>query len=724
MRDGKKDIAHLKEMNDGTWLIQTVDEHCTNTAKLAGSFASKFDCKSFGEKLGLFHDKGKDTPEFQAYIKNKSGYRPNPSAPAKAPHAAIGAKLALDCFPRWKQLIAYPILAHHAGLKDSDYAEKVFRETDVSSMDFEKQNAQPIPPAWASKGNVQPFEVNHWVRLLASCLVDADRLDTERFQNPEQSNLRAKKKKLSELATLLDAYLEKLGRDAQDTPVNRIRAGIQHTCINRSSDGPGFYSLSVPTGGGKTLSSLAWAMRHAMKNGKERIIVAIPYTSIVSQTADVFQGIFGKENVLEHHSAFEIADLNTEDITIHDLATENWDYPIIVTTNVQLFESLYASKAGRFRKIHNVCNSVLILDEVQSLPVEFLRPILEALETYNHLFGVSVLFTTASTPVFDRDIFWHGEELLRGLPSIHEIIPKEMDLAKKLQRVAIHFDDGESSYADIAERMSRYGQCLCVTNTRSNAREIFKELPGDVQKIHLSRLMCPRHIKTKIDEIKRLLKLGSTVRVVSTQLIEAGVDIDFPVVFRERSGLDSIIQAAGRCNREGHLPKGDAYVFSFDHIPRGFMQRADNARRALGKDRDWFNPQTMREYFMHLYERVPSFDVKHIHESLQYIPNMQFETAAENFRLIQDDSMNVIVPYEGFDKPLEALLNRWKSYSIEKELSQYCVAMRKHDFDDFRAKGLIEEVCDGIYRLVDANRYNEETGLVLADSWPEEILMV
>ena len=724
-RTGGNGIAHLKQNEDKTWTIQTIESHCEATAELAMRFAGKYGCAEIGYELGKMHDKGKETISFQEYIRNVSGLETAKDAPLQAPHAAIGAKVALVAYPAYKHLIALPILDHHAGLRDSEEADKILKEQviprEVSPV--KKNERLTIPHSW--KGKVEPYEANHLTRMNASCLVDADRLDTERFMDPEQARLRTKPESLRNLAPSLERYLSQLARNAADTEVNRIRAEIQKECVSHAMDQPGFFSLSVPTGGGKTLASLAWAMGHALAYGKERIIIAIPYTSIVTQTAERLKLIFGENNVLEHHSSFDALGMSREDLDIYELATENWDYPIIVTTNVQLFESMYSNRPSKFRKIHNICNSVVILDEAQSLPIEFLQPILEALKTYQHLFLVSVLFTTASIPVLDANVLRNGVELLKGLPRIQELVPQSMDLSNRLKRVELHYDSSISTYDEIAERIGKYRQVLCIVNTRKNAKEVFNRVPDAIEKVHLSRMMCPEHIKRAIEQIRKDLQEDHPVIVVSTQLIEAGVDIDFPVVFRERAGLDSIIQAAGRCNREGTQVKGDTYVFSFETIPKGFMAWADSARKALGDNRDWFSPETIRDYFVQLYTRVPTFDKEDIHSLLAAtISEMHFETAGERFKLIKDDSVNVIMPYPGYESLVNQIRRNGVSYKNLKEISQYSVGGRKRDFEKLRDKGLVEAIVDDMYMLVDCNRYNNSTGLILDDFWPEEPLMI
>lgn len=360
-----------------------------------------------------------------------------------------------------------------------------------------------------------PFDKNdfhHLSRMLFSCLVDADYLDTEAFMDKKSSDLRKNKASLKLLLPLLEKYLMNLKADAKDSEVNQIRDIVQRQCLKMSEEPVGFYSLTVPTGGGKTLSSLAWAIKHAIHNGQRRVIIAIPYTSIIMQTASVLRGIFGDENVLEHHSNFEPDDKDDALANQIKLATENWDYPIIVTTNVRLFESMFANKPFACRKLHNIVNSVIILDEVQTLPTGFLQPIVDSLKTYNKLFNVSILLTTASQPVLSGLIEGCNPKVsFDGIEKVTEIIPKEYALHDKLRRVKLDFIQDGKTYDDIAETLTRHRRVLCIVNTRKDAYEIYSRLPQEGKTLHLSRNMCAEHIMSTIDEIKAALKRRMTL---------------------------------------------------------------------------------------------------------------------------------------------------------------------------------------------------------------------
>ena len=439
------------------------------------------------------------------------------------------------------------------------------------------------------------------------------------------------------------------------------------------------------------------------------------------------RNIFGDENVLEHHSCIDDKDGNNEITQAQRLATENWNYPIVVTTNVQLFESLFSNRSSECRKLHNIASSVLILDEVQSLPINFIRPIVDTLDTIQRAFGVSVLFTTASQPVLTGKII--GSNRLNSfdaLPKIHEIVPSGAKLHLRLQRTSLSFDSERSSYEQIANRLSKHPRVLCIVNTRKDAKEIFCRLPNEGYKIHLSRMMCPEHIKSAIDTIKNLLDKNAIppIRVVATQLIEAGVDIDFPVVYRQEAGLDSILQAAGRCNREGKLPICTTYVFALEKaLPPGHITQTNNARLALGREQEWFSPEVMTNYFHQLYSRVNDFDKPKIKELL-YTSSMQFETAANAFHLINDQTKSIIINWKNSMDLVEELKQKGLSYPLMKKLAQFSVNIRQRNFIDLIQSGAIEEILDGIYIVSSPSFYDKEVGLITDNQWLEETLII
>lgn len=727
-------IAHVRPSD---MAVQTNAEHCAGVARLAATFANDFGWGDAAFVMGLLHDKGKEQHGFQRYIRKMSGYEDVAGRVEKTPHAFVGAKLLTDGKISLADLIGMPIAGHHAGLYDrSDYNKQKERDLpeDIEKNDpgIRQFERGPVPP--------QQY-LHHLVRLLFSSLVDADYLDTERFMQPEQSAQRRNGDSLEKLQKRLDDYLDNLSKKAPDTPVNLIRKQVQQQCRDKMANPSGFYSLTVPTGGGKTLSSMVWAIGHALANGKKRIIIAIPYTSIITQTAEVLRGIFGENNVVEHHSAVNIADDDASASGIsRKLATENWDSPIVITTNVQLFESIYASRPSKCRKLHNLCNSVLILDEVQALPIDHLQPIVDALKAYQQCFGLSVLFTTASMPAL-RGIYRGTTDnaKLEGIDDITDIISEKLKLHDRLRRAEIHFDEESSTYDSIADRLLKHRRVLCIVNTRRDAHEIFSRLPQEGVTIHLSKMMCPAHIRQQIGRLKEALKASGDgiVRVVSTQLIEAGVDIDFPVVYRQEAGLDSILQAAGRCNREGNLPIGSTYVFSLtkEHLlPSGHLSLTADAckRLKITSETDCFAPKLMSDYFRQLYCRTESFDKgpgkNDSEKEKDFIKNklssnMLFATAAEGFRLIDDNSLNVIVNWDNSPELIEELRENGISKALLRKLSQYAVAVRKSDFDRLLKGALVKEVIEGVWYMSDGEQYLPHVGLKVDNHWLEEILI-
>ena len=721
--------SHIAKPDDlhPEWRCQSADEHNEGVARLCSSFAQPFGFDSIGYIMGLLHDKGKEQEEWQKYLQSITGYNQEFAHVKSSPHHAyVGACIANKQYPQIAPLIAQPIAGHHRGLYDyCDYVEVTKTEIPNDVTIGEK-----IPFAFPKSLKLEKYDYHHLVRMLFSCLVDSDSLDTESFMNPEQAKLRGCHTTMEELLRKMEAHLQELRKNSKDTEVNRIRNYVQVQCVKESQGEKGFYSLTVPTGGGKTLASVLWALHHAVKNHLQRIIIAIPYTSIIVQTAATLKDIFGEENVLEHHSNINPEDIkNKERRERLQLATENWDYPIIVTTNVQLFESLFSNKRSDCRKLHNIVNSVIILDEVQTLPLGFYKPIVHTLDTLHRLFGVSALFSTASQPILSGRIEGANPFVsFDGLTCVHEIIPTEAHLQDKLRRVDLKFMEGTRTYDEMAEELSQHQKVLCIVNTRKDAKELYERLPDEGIRLHLSRMMCPAHVSATIQHIKQTLENegDEPVRVVATQLIEAGVDIDFPVVYRQEAGLDSILQAAGRCNREGKLGVCTTYVFSLgkEHtLPPGFISQSNNARLNMGTNHDWFAPEAMITYFKQLHSRIDNFDNKQIHEIL-YKPECEFEEAAHQFHLIDDKTTSVIINWNGSINLYQQLISQGPFYSLMKKLAQYSVSIRERDFKKLHSMGAIEEPFENIYAITNPNFYKADTGLTIDNQWLEETYVI
>jgi CRISPR-associated endonuclease/helicase Cas3 len=745
-------IAHIRSKNDNSVEKQSLsgpDGHLEGVAALAESFANAFNAGEFAKCAGLLHDLGKFKTDFQNYIRQSSGNDTEESddfGVGKVDHSAAGAIWANKNIPQIGLLLSYIIAGHHSGLPDyfnkSSLCNRLAKEENLeqSLENGGKEFLNDIKlPALKAAPVKNPRDLHLWVRMLFSCLVDADFLDTERFMSPENFALREKSISLKELKARFDSFMDKMSKNAPSTEINKIRAEILSNCRQGAMKEPGLFSLTVPTGGGKTLASMGFALDHAIKYGKSRIIVAIPYTSIIEQTADVYKNVFknGDEDlsnvVLEHHSNLD----PDKETTKSKLASENWDAPIVVTTNVQLLESLFAAKTSRCRKIHNIANSVIILDEAQMLPPEYLKPILGALESLTTDFGCSVILCTATQPTLQGHIGSapapHGEGGFEGLPpnKVRELIKSPQELFEKMNRTNVKYiPEKMDSWESVAEQLIQYDQVLCVVNTRKDCKALYDAMPSDT--IHLSASMCGQHRSNLIAEIKRKLKNGEPIRVVSTQLVEAGVDIDFPVVYRAMAGLDSVAQAAGRCNREGKLNQGSVYVFNAPKEPPiGLLRFGAQATQHIIDEEKLENipliPEIFSTYFKTYYNQVHSFDRKNILHDLDLQVNnlkAEFRTAAENFQLIDDNAQKSVVVWYSDDKiNSHELITQLEAVGLKREIMrklQRCtVNIPKKCWEELQKEGYITEIKGpddaglDIWQQGTSSLYSEKTGFSL-----------
>ncbi|MDO4320141.1 MAG: CRISPR-associated helicase Cas3' [Bacteroidales bacterium] len=715
-------ISHIYHEESGKWHIQSNHDHCEGVADLAAGFASAFGMESWGRLLGLLHDRGKERPGFQCHIRRQSGFDTTAKSDDSSSHSLSGAIVShrhrLDAL-YW---LSNAIAGHHRGLYDIDELENLLTQPLPTGVDGNLPDTRlELPPVSPSAS-----ESSHMARMLFSCLIDADRLDTERFMSHERYALRGRYDDMRILKERLDRYRTKLAA-RPDSTLNRLRGEIQQMCDANGRLTPGFFSLTVPTGGGKTIASVIWAISHALQHGKHRIIIAIPFTSIIVQTAQTLRDIFGEDNVLEHHSAIDESRSDA-----NKLACENWDAPIVVTTNVQLFESIFSNKPSKCRRLHSLCDSIVILDETQSLPLTFMQPIVDSMKSYARLFGTSFLFCTASLPVLEGEHKGMGQAAFVGIDkgAVRSIVDQDLNLHLKLRRADMQICRDPVSISDICGRLASHDRVLCIVNTRRRAFEVFKGLPDDgIPSYHLSRMMCPAHILDTIDEIKHILKdTSQPVRVISTQLIEAGVDIDFPVVYRQMAGLDSLLQAAGRCNREGLISTGAANVFVFDDDrPRGAIGFATDAMIRLldtMPDADWFSPETMRHYYHMLYVNTPSFDERCIGALIADPRTCCYEQAADRFRLIDDKGVAVIVNYGRAPGLVAELRHYGPSRSLSRKLGRHCVTIQRHVLADLANAGLVEQPADGFYYIPLESQYNKVTGLLTDNQFLEETLMI
>jgi len=626
----------------------------------------------WGYLAGLLHDLGKFAPKWQAYLKSKADPHAD-EVSGKVDHSTAGAQYAAKAHPILGHLLAYPIAGHHSGLLDatSNYASQAARLCNRKLAPLEDvpanilSNQTPKPPPFLSD---DAFALSFYTRMLFSCLVDADFLSTEGFMSPDRSNARNEipENILQILAKTIDNKIDSFPQPAPTDSVNIQRRTVVENCRAASDQPPGLFTLTVPTGGGKTLSSLSFALRHAIAHGQKRIIYVVPFTSIIEQNAEVIREIVAPLQcdsftpLIEHHSSLS-PEKETEQSR---LAAENWDAPIIITTAVQFYESLFAAKTSQSRNLHHIANSVVILDEAQALPVDLLTPCLRVLRELTDHYHTTAVLCTATQPA----IAYQESDFKIGLKNCREIISFTKTLFAALKRVELHCL-GELSDKELVKRLDSHRQVLCIVNRRKHAQQLFQMLPKGDGNYHLSALMCPEHRFRILEEIRGRLKSGLSTRVISTQLIEAGVDVDFPVVYRALAGLDSIAQAAGRCNRNGCLRVGYTYIFKPED-QKGetyFRETAQVAYQLLDVyPDDLLGQEAIRDYFdLYYYQQSKRWDSKGILEPESFrldradkaLPfKFQYATVSDKFRLIDSRQVSVIIPFDDKARELIAQL--------------------------------------------------------------------
>jgi CRISPR-associated endonuclease/helicase Cas3 len=751
-------LAHTAESTIGSPRAHELAEHLRQVSEGAANNAAAFGGADWARLAGLWHDLGKYRPGFQRYIRDCSDAHIEGRVPSKdKTHSAAGALHAIEALesrhgPAGRlaaPVLAYLIAGHHAGLADWHGSLKGRLASDDAKREY--TDALGAAPAAILKADIPlnlkdavpggiltPGAFALWLRMLFSALVDADFLDTEAFMDTGKADTRGDFPTLAEMRSTYNAHMACF---AADTPVRLIRADILRQCRSKADRAPGLYTLTVPTGGGKTLASLGFALDHALTHDKRRVIYAIPYTSIIEQTADVFRDVFAslrRECVVEHHSQAE-SDPSAE-TTASRLACENWDAPLVVTTNVQLFESLFAARTSRCRKLHQLVGSVLILDEAQQLPPEFLQPILDVLRLLIHHYGVTVVLCTATQPALTTASYFDPSMNLRGLDDATELMDNPDALYAALKRVDVHLPPDlitPTEWPALADELADHDSVLAIVNTRGGARELHRRLPKGT--LHLSALMCGAHLKDVIDHIKARLDARrkghdtAPLRVVSTQLVEAGVDLDFPVVYRALAGLDSIAQAAGRCNREGTLPEpGKVVVFvPPGKIPAGSLSQGAQACRSLlhGKVDNPLDRKLFEAYFRQFYASV-NLDRHGIVELLKPAPTrddplpVAFRTAADKFQLIPDNQAPVVVLYrgpDGKDEKVDMLLGTLKKDGPERwlmrALQRYTVSLPQQQAERLLARGDLSLAMPGLYVQANDLLYDPQLGL-RADDQP------
>jgi CRISPR-associated endonuclease/helicase Cas3 len=699
-------------------------------ACLAADLAKKFQAESWGYVAGLLHDLGKGQPDFQVYLEDCQNH---PEKKIRGPdHSSAGAVLA---WQRYWEGLACLLAGHHGGLPSrTNLKERIWKKSnDPAILDALRQAGKILtlperPPLPIFKS---PTQTELFLRLLFSALVDADYLDTEAHFDPGRSGLRLRSFDLAGLAESFWKEQDNLSGHDQST-VNLARHKIYQACLEAAEWAPGIFRLTVPTGGGKTLSGMAFALRHALKHQKHRIIVAIPYTSIIDQTAQVYRAIFGEEAVLEHHSALAVTEEEEDYLRSQwaRLAAENWDAPIVVTTTVQFFESLFSNRPAACRKLHNVAQSIIILDEVQTLPTGLLAPVLEVLQQLVDHYGVTVVLSTATQP----SLVDSGSPYLKGLRGeIREIVPDPARYFQALKRVSYDCPGEAWSWEQVAQEMAAEPRCLAVVNTKKDALALLDAL-NDPEALHLSTLLCMAHRREVMEEIKKRLdpEMPMPCRVVATQVVEAGVDLDFPVVLRALGPLDRIVQAAGRCNREGRLSMGRVVIFKAaeGNLPCkncDYRTATDLAASYLGRAGvDLHNPNLFESYFKELYVSVET-DVKNINELRA---KLNFPEVASRFKLIEDASVPLVVRYPKEDSSVDDLL--WRLQTPEtllggearrllRRLQPYLVNVRRGPLARYQQQGLVRELPLGLWEW--QGNYHPVKGLHDAVLDPEPLVI-
>lgn len=717
-----KYLAHTKDGKNftGEENSQTLQDHLNNVSRYTELFSSEFDAGEIGALLGLVHDLGKYQQKFQDRIRGHS---------VRVDHATAGAILLHENWNELGWLHGMVVSGHHTGLKDSGngsnksdgtYSSR-FNNYQGEKVDFDQEIKLPqfAPKKINCDKETMSFALATYFKMLFSCLVDADWTDTEEYV--KDINRKGIDYTIDQLAAKLSAGIPK----NNGSIINNTRAEILADCNNAAKEEQGIFTLTVPTGGGKTLSSLAFALEHARQHGLKRVIYVIPYTSIIEQNADVISGLLGSEYVLEHHSQADDGydTVNGEDDLNNNLAkqmkwaSENWDIPVVLTTNVQFFESFFSNKPSKTRKLHNISKSVVIFDEAQMLPRELLSPSMYAISELVMNYKVTAVLCSATQPAISQYKY-------QKLP-LKEMIRDPQILSNKLKRVNYEVI-GKKSDEEILQILADNPRAMCIVNSRKHAYALFQLAKEDENLeavYHMSTLMHSRHRRKVLSEVKEKLNSSENVILIATSLVEAGVDIDFPLVMRSIAGIDSIIQAGGRANREGKLDRGRVLVFEptseMGKIPKSILSMVSITQeviRVLGEEA--FENKGVHMYFENLYHASSSsnvLDVKNILAEFEVRGNQykfNFETVAKKYKIIEDNTKSVIVnSSEDTNQMVQELRkNIFKRETIRK-LQQYAVSVYKHEYEKLKAENALEILESGYSILNNGKYYDGETGL-------------
>ena len=750
-------FAHSGQLTDRSdW--QLLKDHLESVAELAQKRALVFGGADWAHLVGLLHDLGKYSEAFQQRLHGSE---------KPADHSTAGAKVVIDHLTQrqgaewglFAKLLAFVIAGHHAGLAngvDDGHERSTLKQrlaaefgADIPELDS-VWKAEVLLPQGLAVPQIKPhtpldkyrnFSLAFFTRILFSCLIDDDRIDTENHtrRNDGLPPLASDHPTVAVLQAQVAHHLEQMSANAQATEVNALRQQILNHARSQAALAPGLFSLTVPTGGGKTLTSLAFGLDHAVQHQKRRLIYVIPFTSIIEQTADVFRKALGDHHpaVLEHHSAFDRDKLPGElerssasrKADYRDklrLAMDSWDAPIVVTTAVQFFESLFADRPSQCRKLHNIAGSVIVLDEAQTLPLKLLRPIMAAIDELALNYGCSIVLCTATQPALKESDAFHN-----GFKDVREIAPHPEELFVQLRRTQVK-SLGPQTDEQLVDHLRAREQVLMIVNNRRHARELFDAIAQEPGAYHLTTAMCAEHRSQKLADIRQRLKDGLPCRLIATSLIEAGVDVDFPSVFRAEAGLDSIAQAAGRCNREGRRALENSEVFVFQtpewEAPPELAQLAAPMRSILRNHAgDVLAPAALKNYFQQVYnDRGSDLDgqgILKMHRETKHF-DYPFQNIARAFRMIDSHMLPIIVPFDDTArKNLDLLRLLPENMSVagpSKKLQRYVVQVPERAFGQLAKLGAVapispERFGGQFYELVAESLYSDSAGLNFSD---------
>ena len=709
--------AHRRE--DGE--LQPLLEHLQETARRSGKFGEPFGAEKLAYLTGLAHDLGKYSQEFQKRLL-KNG--------PVIDHSTAGARERNALYHN--PSVAYPIAGHHGGLPDggrtADTVGKplIERLTGLlpdygayrEELRLDDAKIPPLPLSPLPNGGYG-FTLSFFIRMLFSCLVDADFLDTERFMQ-NSAVRRGGYDDPAALLSRLKEYIRPWG-NPEEGSLNEKRCAILRACLDAGKRPKGLYTLTVPTGGGKTVSSLAFALTHAVEHQMPRVIYVVPYTSIIDQNAAVFRRIVGDGNVLEHHANVSYdsdeGKPSTEQVRKR-LSTENWDAPLIVTTTVQFFESLFASKTSRCRKLHNIAGSVLVFDEAQMLPLPYLLPCVRAVAELIRNYGCTAVLCTATQPALQP--YFPAD-----MPA-QELCPDPAGMYATFRRTALR-TLGRVDDEGLAARLAGHRQALCIVNSRRQARSLYDGLPEE-GRFYLTTILCPWDRIRILYQIKYRLKKGLPCRVAATSLVEAGVDLDFPAVYRARAGLDSILQAAGRCNREGKRPEVERSVFIFDPEEQytgrywATLRQAIQLEQAVdGEFADLASLEAVEAYFHALHQlKGEQLDEKQVIRRFDdgfKPPQSQlypFASVAKNLHLIEDNTYPIVIPRnKRAEKLIARLTDGERSRGLLRQIAPYTVSVYPNQRDALLKAQVLRPLDEALYLLTDPAAYSPETGLAM-----------